>query len=307
MSPEALVRQLSNSAVSPYKEVISYELLYAKRGTSLKKVSDMTVKAGKLPSQAIEHELGILPSEDEIKPVEDFMANKIGYFSVAINNTPTWPDKLADSARPTPLFYYQGDISLIEQKSISIVGSRKASEEGKRRAYQMARDLARNGIAVVSGLARGIDTAAMMSALEHDGKVIGVIGTPIDEVYPRENAKLQKKIGEEHLLISQVPFYKYANQSFKTRRYYFPERNELMAAVSDATIIIEASDTSGTLTQARACQHQGRELFILRSCYENEMVQWPKKWAKKPHVHIIDSSEKVISILYGMAKNDSRG
>ncbi len=300
MSPEALAKKLGNLAVSPYKEVVSYELLYAKKGTSLKKMADLTVKAGRLPSEAVSYEYGLLPfSEEDIDPVREYVSSKLGKFSVAINNTQSWPDKLADSERPTPLFYYQGDIGLAESRSVSIVGSRKASEAGKRRAFQMARDLVKSGITVVSGLAKGIDTAAMASAISNGGKVIGVIGTPIDEVYPKENKDLQEVVAKEHLLISQVPFYKYSIQPFKTRRFYFPERNELMAAISDATIIIEASDTSGTLTQARACQHQGRKLFILKSCYEDSSTDWPKKWAKKPNVYVVDSSDSVISILYG--------
>ena len=151
---------------------------------------------------------------------------------------------------------------------------------------------------MVSGLAKGIDTEAMKSAMEHGGRLIGVIGTPIDEAYPRENADLQEEIARKHLLVSQVPFYKYQKQPFNTRRYYFPERNELMAAISDATVIVEASDTSGTLTQARACQHQRRKLFIMKSCYENDSVDWPKKWAEKDNVYVVGSTGEIVSILY---------
>ncbi len=302
MSPETITEKLKNLAVSPYEEVISYEYLYSKEGSSLKKLSDITVKAGILPSQAVASENGLFSFEEDMSPIKEYIEKKLGTFSVAINNTQSWPEKLADSERPAPLFYYQGDIGLIESKSVSIVGSRKATDKGKRRAFQMARDLSKHGITIVSGLAKGIDTAAMTSALDNGGKVIGVIGTPIDEYYPKENANLQRKVAKENLLVSQVPFYKYSVQPFKTRRYYFPERNELMAAISDATIIIEASDTSGTLTQARACQHQGRKLFILKSCYEDNSVSWPRKWAEKDNVFVVSSSEEVVSCLYGDAE-----
>lgn len=299
MSPELLKSILESSAVSPYEEMIAYEMLYAAKGTSLKKMADMTVNAGLLPSQAAEKEFGLLDF-DEKAAVEELLASKVeaGGFSVAVNNTPSWPDKLADSERPSPLFYYRGDLGLMDARSVSVVGSRKASQEGKRRAYQLARDLTEKGIAVVSGLAKGIDTEAMKSAMEHGGRLIGVIGTPIDEAYPRENADLQEEIARKHLLVSQVPFYKYQKQPFNTRRYYFPERNELMAAISDATVIVEASDTSGTLTQARACQHQRRKLFIMKSCYENDSVDWPKKWAEKDNVYVVGSTGEIVSILY---------
>lgn len=298
MSPKDLLETLRTSAVSPYREMMAFELLYAEEGSSLKKITEGTVLAGRLPSHLVEERYGFVdpPLYAEIAKLID---PKLGNLGVAVNNTPTWPRKLADSARPTPLFYYYGNIGLMESRSVSIVGSRKASAEGMARAARMAKEMAIRRVSVVSGLAKGIDASAMASALENGGRVIGVIGTPLDEFYPKENKSLQEEIAKSQLLVSQVPFYRYSKQPFKTKRYYFPERNELMAAISDATIIIEASDTSGTLTQARACMHQGRKLFILKSCYENEAVAWPKKWAERDNVFVVDSSDAVVNILYG--------
>lgn len=300
MDSAALRDKLSQSAISPYKEMVSYELIYFNENASLKRISELTVRSGKLPSQAADALYGmVLP--DVIEDIELNLSDHLDNLSIAVNNTPSWPSKLADAERPSPLLYYYGDIGLMDSASVSIVGSRKASDKGLRRAAQLARDFSKSNVTVVSGLARGIDTAAMQSAVENDGRVIGVIGTPIDEYYPKENRGLQDRVAEEHLLISQVPFYKYAHQPFKTKRYYFPERNELMAAVSDATVIVEASDTSGTLTQARACMHQGRKLFILRSCFEDASVSWPKKWAERENVFIADSTEDILSELYSEA------
>lgn len=296
MSPQTLLEQISRSSISPYDEMLAYEYLYSLDKSSLKKMTEMTVLSGLLPTQALERQTGLFEL-DGMDAIRDFFEDKLGKFSVAVNNTTTWPDKLKDSQRPTPLLYYEGDIGLMELPSVSIVGSRKASENGQKRARRLARELVASGYVIVSGLARGIDTAAMTSAMAQQGKVIGVIGTPIDEYYPKENKALQDEVAFNHLLVSQVPFYKYANQPFSTRRYYFPERNELMAAISDATIIVEASDTSGTLTQARACRHQGRPLFILKSCYDNPNVNWPKKWAERENVYVVDSTEQILKVL----------
>ena len=296
MSPQALAEMIDKNSVSPYNEMIAYEYLYSLDKSSLKKMTDMTVHSGLLPTEALAEQCGLFAPEG-IEAIEDYLSEKLGSFSVAVNNTPAWPDKLKQSERPTPLFYYEGNISLMELPSISIVGSRKASEDGLKRAARLAQELTEAGFVIVSGLARGIDTAAMTSAMRNNGRVIGVIGTPIDEYYPKENKHLQQVVGEKHLLVSQVPFYKYANQPFKTRRYYFPERNELMAAISDATVIVEASDTSGTLTQARACMHQGRPLFILQSCYDNPNIDWPKKWATKENVFVVSSTEQILETL----------
>ena len=296
MSPQALAELVRKSSVSPYEEMVAYEYLYSLEKSSLKKMTEMTVLSGLLPTEALQELCGMLKPEG-LDIVQEYIDSKLGDFFVAVNNTPSWPDKLRDSEKPTPLFYYDGDIGLMEVPSISIVGSRKSSEDGLKRARRLARELVDAGYVIVSGLAKGIDTAAMSSAIDEGGRVIGVIGTPIDECYPKENQTLQDTVAERHLLVSQVPFYKYANQPFNTRRFYFPERNELMAAISDATVIIEASDTSGTLTQARACRHQGRPLFILRSCYENTDIEWPRKWAQRDNVYVIDSTDQILEVL----------
>lgn len=296
MGPQTLAEQIGSSIISPYEEMLAYEYLYSLDKSSLKKMTEMTVLSGLLPTQALEQQLTLFELKG-MNAVRDYLEEKLGNFSVAVNNTTSWPDKLKDAEKPSPLFYYEGDIGLAELPSISIVGSRKASEDGIKRARKLARELVSSKYAIVSGLAKGIDTAAMTSAIQHGGKVIGVIGTPIDEYYPKENRVLQDEVAFNHLLISQVPFFKYANQPFSTRRFYFPERNELMAAISDATVIVEASDTSGTLTQARACMHQGRPLFILRSCYNNPNVDWPKKWAKRNNVYVVHSTEQILKVL----------
>src|SRR5690606_35708634 len=107
------------------------------------------------------------------------------------------------------------------------------------------------------------------TAIAHDGRTIAVIGTPISEVYPKENKDLQRHIASNYLLVSQVPLLRYKSQGAHINRFFFPERNKTMSALSDATIIVEASETSGTLTQARAALDQGRKLFILESNFHN--------------------------------------
>ena len=289
---------IESKLVSPYREVLSFEYLYSLDGASLRKIAKETVESGKLPSEVFYEKYGML-SPPDFEDVEDYLEKKIGSFEVAINQTPTWPGKLADSSRPTPLLYYRGDVGLIESRSVSVVGSRKASPEGLKRAEKIARELARAGVTVVTGLAAGIDTAATFSAIKNFGKSIAVIGTPIDESYPAKNRDLQNELSKDHLVVSQVPFYRYSKQPFRTKRFYFPERNELMAAISNATVIVEASDTSGTLTQARACLRQRRPLFIMRSCVENPAVKWPEKYIGKHGVHILDETSQVVEAIGG--------
>jgi hypothetical protein len=116
--------------------------------------------------------------------------------------------------------------------------------------------------------------------LDAGGRTIGVIGTPLTHAYPQENAYLQAEIAHNFLLISQMPVLRY-EQSWKERRQYFPERNVTMSALTAATIIVEASDTSGTLYQARAALRQKRKLFILESCFHVPGLTWPHRYAEQ--------------------------
>ena len=168
------------------------------------------------------------------------------------------------------LFYVAGDTGILEEGArVSIVGSRKASSEGRRRASKLAALLAGRGVVVVSGLAEGIDTAAHTSAMKHGGRTIAVLGTPLDHVYPRENAALQEEIMRDHLAVSQYQV------GSPIQRKNFPLRNLIMAMISDATVIIEAGDTSGSLTQGREALRLGRPLFLAKSVTENASLKWP--------------------------------
>ncbi|HTR84301.1 MAG TPA: DNA-processing protein DprA, partial [Reyranella sp.] len=155
-----------------------------------------------------------------------------------------------------------GDVSLVKRPCVSVIGTRKVSPEGAARARRAAKELAQRGVVVVSGLAEGVDSEAMMAAMASGGRTIGVIGTPLSRAYPAKNAALQEEVYRDHLLISQFA------EGASTLRSSFPQRNKLMAFISNASIIIEASDTSGTLHQAAECQRLGRWLFIARSVAE---------------------------------------
>jgi DNA processing protein len=278
---------LLQNAVSPWLEMVSYETLWSVRSASMKTIAELFQKHRVLPSQLLEAEGPSLYTDDLRAQVEHFLFTIRG-FSVSINGCFQYPKRLRDAKYPPELLYYRGDIGLVESPSVSIVGARSASPEGKRRAAKLAHQLVEAGYTIISGLATGIDTAAMTAAIEVGGRVVGVIGTPINESYPKENRDLQECVARRHLLLSQVPFYRYATEPFSAKRRYFPERNETMAALSQATIIVEASDKSGTLTQARACFQQGRKLFILNSCFERGDIEWPHTYESRGAIRVRD-------------------
>lgn len=189
-----------------------------------------------------------------------------------------------------PQIHGVGDLSLLERPRIAIVGARKATREGRRRAAQLARDCARAGVVVVSGLAEGIDHAAHTAAIEHAGRTIAVIGTPLDKVYPTKHAQLQCRIYREHLLLS--PF-TWGDKFVPTN---FPERNRIMARLALATVIIEASDTSGSLHQAAESIEVGHPIFIAAGMLEDPKLSWPKRFVGdgKPLGRILRTSADVI-------------
>jgi DNA processing protein len=152
----------------------------------------------------------------------------------------------------------------------------------------ISKALVEKGFAVVSGLAAGIDAAAHTAAIEAGGQTIAVIGTPLGVHYPKENEPLQRRIADKYLLISQVPVLRYASQHVPQNKLFFPERNITMSALTEATIIVEAS---GTLTQARAALQQGRKLFILDSCFERTDITWPASYAKKGAIRVRELSD----------------
>jgi len=283
-------------AISPYNELLAYEFLWAQDHSSLKKIAQFLSLQAKLPSEVVnEIPPDLFGSFDQrIDTIKEFIEKKLKSspsFSFLIKESPQFPDKLLDAKYPINLFYYRGNPDLVNTDCISVVGTRKISAEGHKRTEKLVNLLSNYDLTLVSGLAEGVDTVALDTAIKCKMNTIGVIGTPIDEYYPPKNRHLQDEIAIKHLLISQVPFYKYYTQPFQTKRIYFPERDVTMAALSLATIIVEASDTSGTLFQAKACIEQKRPLFILNSCFENPSITWPHKYEEKGAIRVRDIND----------------
>lgn len=272
------------SAISPMREMGAYEALWATQGMTWKRMADkFRADETALPSDFVEPGVA---DEMARRVLAHLKRAGIHRFGVRIHHAGDYPQKLRDARNPVEMLYYQGSWELSEMRGLCIVGSRKASDDGKARAQRLARELVKRNFAVVSGLATGIDTAAHEATLEAGGTTIAVIGTPLGESYPKENTDLQRHISEEHLLISQVPVIRYSEETFRNKRNYFPERNATMSALTEGTIIVEAGDTSGTLTQARAAMHQGRKLFILESCFHNKDISWPAYYAERGAIRV---------------------
>lgn len=173
---------------------------------------------------------------------------------------------------------------------VAIVGSRKASPEGLETAARIARILAREGAIIVSGLAEGIDTAAHTATLDARGRTIAVLGTPLDRVYPSRNSGLQDEIMRNHLVISQFPI----GSSIWPKNFVI--RNRTMALISNASIIVETGETSGTIHQGWEALRLGRPLFIWKSVFENQKLEWPRKMLAYGAIQLDDPGQ-VIDVL----------
>jgi DNA processing protein len=199
-----------------------------------------------------------------------FQEAKVTRYGVRVHGAGEYPQKLRDAAHPIELLYYQGWWDLVDSRSVAVVGTRNPTPDGISRTKKLVKALVKDGFTIVSGLAAGIDTVAHETAIAEGGRTIAVIGTSLSEVYPRENAALQRQIASEFLLISQVPVKRYERQDYRKNRLFFPERNITMSALRrfaaepqlvhsrpEATIIVEAGETSGTLIQALTASGRG--------------------------------------------------
>jgi DNA processing protein len=181
-------------------------------------------------------------------------AEALGASLVAIGE-PGYPPALAQVDAPPPLIYVKGRFDLAALPILAMVGARNGSAVGQKFTRALATELALEGFVIASGLARGIDTAAHVAALEHG--TIAVLAGGIDIVYPPENEDLQRAIGERGLLISE------RSPGFSPRGKDFPRRNRLISGISLGVVVVEAAERSGSLITARLAGEQGREVFAV--------------------------------------------
>jgi DNA processing protein len=282
------------SAISPYRELGAYEALWLEKGATFKRIAErFAASPHALPSDFIDEDIALGTAQETFQTLGELGVEKFG---VRVHRAGDYPRRLRDAKYPVELLYYQGAWEFSEAPGIAIVGSRKASDDGLQRAAKLAGLLADEGYTVVSGLAAGIDTAAHTGALRVNGRTIAVIGTPIGHYYPKQNESLQREIAESSLVISQVPLLRYMAQDYRSNRAFFPERNVTMSALTEATVIVEASNTSGTLTQAKAALFQGRKLFILESCFHRSDIDWPERFERLGAIRVKDLDDILKSL-----------
>ncbi len=203
-------------------------------------------------AQSIFHGKSMSEAEKEWKQVAD------GGGSIVTPADAAYPERLREIYDPPVVLWARGDVSLLARPGIAVVGTRQPTTYGAGMAQMLSRDLAAHGLVILSGMARGVDTAAHKGALEARGKTIAIWGTGIDVIYPKENKRLAEQILESGgTILSEYPMGTFpAPQNF-------PIRNRILSGMSVGVLVIEASENSGTRITARCALEQNREVFAV--------------------------------------------
>jgi DNA processing protein len=187
-----------------------------------------------------------------------------------------------------PALFVRGALDEADRRSVAVVGTRRATDQGIAQTNAIVRDLVESGYVVVSGLAAGIDTTAHEATLQAGGRTVAVIGTGLRHTFPRTNAPLQERIGREAAVLSQF----WPGQ--EARKWTFPQRNAVMSGFARATVVVEASHTSGARMQARLALEHGRPVFLMQSLMGHG---WTRSYRDRPGVYIVRSGAEIIGHL----------
>ena len=200
---------------------------------------------------------GIVAFSDWAEVDEEIERARDAGIAIVPFTNPNYPARLRTIADPPPFLYVKGNILTDDDKAVAIVGSRSASEYGRRVARDLARGLASLGFTVVSGMARGIDGSAHESALQAGGRTIAVLGSGVERAYPAEHETLYRRIGENGAVLSELPI------GTRPLAFNFPARNRLISGLSLGVVVVEATEKSGSLITATLAVEQGREVFAV--------------------------------------------
>ena len=235
--------------------------------------------------------LRALDSEAVAKAVERALAwlEQSGNALVTLADA-AYPHLLLETADPPPLLYCRGRVELLNRPALAVVGSRNATAQGAANAEQFARNFSAAGLTIVSGLAQGIDAAAHRGGLAAEGSTIAVLGTGVDNVYPRANASLAEDIAIRGLLISEFAL---GTQAFA---HNFPRRNRLISGLAQGCLVNEAALASGSLITARSAAEQGREVFAVPGSIHSPLSKGCHALIKSG-AKLVESAEDVLSEL----------
>lgn len=195
-----------------------------------------------------------------------------------------YPPLLRQIFEPPWVLYLKGNINLLHnRKKIAVVGSRTPTDYGRQCTHYFVTELVKNGYTIISGLARGIDSYAHITAIKTNGHTIAVLGSGFAHIYPKEHTSLANLIGENHLLVSEYPPMR------RPAKMNFPARNRIISGLSQAVLVVEAKEKSGSLITAQFALNEGRDVYSVPGSIFSE-------WSKGTNQLIQDGAKPVISI-----------
>lgn len=207
---------------------------------------------------------------------------------------PDYPALLQQVPGPPAVLWVRGDPSALWQPQIALVGSRNPTPGGREHAREFAATLVREGWAITSGLAAGIDVTAHLGALDGGGLTVAVLGTGPDQVYPARHADVAEAIAAQGALVSELP------PGSPPRKQHFPSRNRIIAGLSLGVLVVEAALNSGSLITARLAAEQGREVFALPGSLHNPMIKGCHRLIKQG-ARLAESTSDITGALAPMA------
>lgn len=202
--------------------------------------------------------------------------------------SPHYPKRLLEISDAPVLLYVQGTLLPTDRRSIAIVGTRQTSIYGQEMAKRFGYELAALGFTVVSGLARGVDTAAHLGALE-GGRTIAVIGSGLADIYPAENRRLTERIANQGVMISEFPM------ATPPDRQNFPQRNRIVSGMTQGTLLIEAPVKSGAMITMQRGEEQGRKLFAIPGRLDDDNFRGNHSLIKRGKAHLVESGAEIAS------------
>jgi len=250
---------------------------------------DEYIKAGLQQNVAEE----LISKRQTINPEKEYEILQQEEINAITLNDERYPKLLKEIYDAPAIIYYKGAIETLNDAGIGVVGSRKISSYGQQAAAFLVKNLAKNGVSIISGMALGIDAIAHSSTLEVSGTTVAVLGSGLDKanVYPSHNRYLsQKIIGSNGVIISEYP------AGTAPLHYNFPQRNRIISGLSLGVLVIEAAEKSGALITARTALDQNREVFAVPGSIFSETSKGSNILLKKG-AHLITSAEDILEIL----------
>ena len=231
-------------------------------------------------------------NDDAAKPDLEWLNASDKHHIISLN-CPEYPPRLKQINDAPAILYVHGNLGILKDPQLGIVGSRNPTQSGHNNAYEFAKHLAQTGLCITSGMALGVDGAAHQGAIDGKGPTIAVIATGIDRVYPAKHRELAHKIAEQGAIVSEFPIGTHPDSR------HFPRRNRIISALSYGVLVVEAALKSGSLITARLAMEQNREVFAIPGSIHNPLAKGGHQLIRQG-AKLVETAEDILEEMSGV-------